>query len=96
MKRLVYCLWILISLSVAGSHAQDGKGGDVAYVPVTRFDPARDAAKDIREAVTEDLRDNLYSGREFRFPSQPAGVILRIPCATSADGFQFFEGRCPR
>jgi thiol:disulfide interchange protein len=53
VKRLVYCLWILISLSVAGSHAQDGKGGDVAYVPVTRFDPARDAAKDIREAVTE-------------------------------------------
>ena len=56
MKRLAFCLSILISIAVAGSHAQDGGGGDATYVPVTRFDPARDAAKDIREAVVEARR----------------------------------------
>jgi thiol:disulfide interchange protein len=37
----------------AGACAQERGGGDALYVPVTRFDPARDAAKDILLAVTE-------------------------------------------
>jgi thiol:disulfide interchange protein len=43
---------------IAGSYAQarEGGGGNKTYVPVTRFDPARDAAKDIRVAVAEARR----------------------------------------
>ena len=51
MKRLILCISFLFAL--AGACAQDGGGGNAAYVPVTGFDPGRDAAKDIRLAVEE-------------------------------------------
>jgi thiol:disulfide interchange protein len=44
---------MLFLILIAGADARAGGGGDAAYVPVTRFDPARDAAEDVRLAVTE-------------------------------------------
>lgn len=50
MKVLLLSAALL--LCVAGPAAR-GAGGSRPYVPVTRFDPARDAAEDIRQAVAE-------------------------------------------
>ncbi|HEX7572605.1 MAG TPA: thioredoxin family protein [Bacteroidota bacterium] len=51
MKRLILCVSFFVVIACAFAH--EGGGGDATYVPVTRFDPARDAANDIRLAVTE-------------------------------------------
>lgn len=50
MKLFIVCaVFLLCAAGPAGRSAR----GDGPYVPVTRFDPARDAAKDIRQAVAE-------------------------------------------
>ena len=51
MKRRLLCMIVL--LVSAGAYAREGGDGNAAFVPVTRFDPARDAAEDIRLAVLE-------------------------------------------
>jgi thiol:disulfide interchange protein len=50
MKLFLICA--AICLCAGGSPAREAGGGGT-YVPVTRFDPARDAAEDIRLAVAE-------------------------------------------
>jgi len=54
LKGPVICIALLLCAARPPANAQ-GEGG-TAYVPVERFDPGRDAAKDIGSAVTEARR----------------------------------------
>lgn len=44
---------LLVVIAFSYAQTQYGGAGSATYVSVTRFDPSRDAAKDIREAVAE-------------------------------------------
>lgn len=54
MKPL--CLILLTLLLPSPAPGQTGQKQGAHYTPVTKFDPARDAAKDIREALAEAAR----------------------------------------
>jgi thiol:disulfide interchange protein len=53
VNRLIIRIALLVGLAVSCAQAQNGGGGNAAYVPVAGFDPARDASKDISVAVAE-------------------------------------------
>lgn len=53
MKQVAVLLAILVSLVCVAQNASPAPAAAKKYVPVTKFDPSRDAAKDIAEAVAE-------------------------------------------
>jgi thiol:disulfide interchange protein len=56
MKRLWLLLALTLFLGYSSGMSQEKPQGNAAYVPVTKFDPSRDAAKDIQDAVVEATR----------------------------------------
>ena len=58
MKFIVFTLMILFAVFSFSIHAQKKSTSKQKYIPVTMFDPARDAAKDIKDAVAEAKRTN--------------------------------------
>ena len=56
MKSL--CLILLTLLLSVPAPGQSAQQTGALYTPVTKFDPARDAAKDIRDALAEAARTN--------------------------------------
>ena len=58
MKRSVLCLLIPLACALPLSARSQAPGSDpkAGYVPAAKFDPARDAAADIRAAVAEARR----------------------------------------
>ena len=56
MKSL--CLILLTLLLSVPAPGQSAQRPGALYTPVTKFDPARDAAKDIRDALAEAARTN--------------------------------------
>ena len=56
VKCLILCVPLIVAAAGSCAQAQDRGHADAAYVPVTKFDPARDAAQDIRTAVAEARR----------------------------------------
>ena len=56
MKSL--CLILLAFLLSVPAPGQSGRQPGALYTPVTKFDPARDAAQDIRDALIEATRTN--------------------------------------
>jgi thioredoxin-related protein len=59
MKKTVsrFALMTLIAVGAVCGFAQTSRGQSL-YTPVTKYDPKRDAAQDIREAVAEAKRTN--------------------------------------
>ena len=62
MRRLKYVLPVVLAV-VAITHLPSWTGaseviGQSKYIPVTTYDPKRDAAKDIEEAIKEAQREN--------------------------------------
>ncbi len=49
---------LVVQYCIAG--AQENTSGDSTYVPVTAFDPSRDAGNDVREAVREAARTGRF------------------------------------
>ncbi len=56
MDFLFVGLFMLLAPAGAAGPMQVTGAGEHAYIPVTTFDPARDAARDIRDAVAEARR----------------------------------------
>ena len=53
-RHVLFLVAAILTLGITSFARQNS--GSTAYVPVTKFDPARDAGKDIREAVAEAKR----------------------------------------
>jgi thiol:disulfide interchange protein len=56
MRRLIFCIPLIAGIAASRAPAQDAAHERSGYTAVTRFDPARDAAGDIRGAVAEARR----------------------------------------
>lgn len=53
MKSFLLLLSFFLTVGLVNIEAQDNKSADIGYQLITKFDPARDAAKDIEDAILE-------------------------------------------
>ncbi len=53
MTKVAIVFLLTVSVFMMGSCAKKGETGQSGYISVTKFDPARDAAKDIQAAIAE-------------------------------------------
>jgi len=53
MKSAIFTILIILGLTFSAAIARQDTAKQSKYVPVERFDPKRDAAQDIREAIIE-------------------------------------------
>jgi len=59
-KPIIIYLYLIIFMLSIPSRSQENKSSQSTYMPVTKYDPKRDAEKDINDAVAEARRSKKH------------------------------------